>query len=183
MPVQRSYLPAHPDSASPQVVLHIATADDLPSVKSILKGLEKRDPSKPRAVYIHTSGTGVLTVPTHPDDVCFNDKDQAQFDTLIPEHAPHREVDLEIKKAVEEKRVHAKVAIMMPPCIYGLGTGPFNRRSIQIPLWAKEAVKNGHVINQCVPSISLRLHNAVLNHSLRFFSGPQNFWCNIHVCS
>ncbi|GAA5992273.1 hypothetical protein JCM10908_000399 [Rhodotorula pacifica] len=141
------------------IILHIATADDLPSVKSILKGLEKRDTSKPPAVYIHTSGTGVLTVPTHPDDVCFNDKDQAKFDTLIPDHAPHREIDLTIKRAVEEKRVHAKVAIMMPPCIYGLGTGPFNRRSIQIPGWAKEAVKVGHVINH----------------------GPQNFWNNIHI--
>lgn len=37
--------------------MHIATADDLPSVKSILKGLEKRDKSKPRAIYIHTSGS------------------------------------------------------------------------------------------------------------------------------
>lgn len=141
------------------IIMHIATADDLPSVKSILKGLEKRDKSKPRAIYIHTSGTGVLTVPTHPDEVCFNDKDQAKFDTLIPDHAPHREIDLTIKRAVEEKRIHAKVSIILPPCIYGLGTGPFNRRSIQIPGWAKEAVREGHVINH----------------------GPQNFWNNIHI--
>lgn len=92
----------------------------------------------------------MLTVPTHPDDVCFNDKDQAKFDRLIPDHAPHREIDLTIKRAVEANQIHAKVSIILPPCIYGLGTGPFNRRSIQIPGWAKEAVKEGHVINQYV---------------------------------
>lgn len=40
-----------------QIVLHMATADDLPSVKSILKGLSRRDSSKPPVIYIHTSGS------------------------------------------------------------------------------------------------------------------------------
>lgn len=39
---------------------------------------------------------------------------------------------------------------MLPPNIYGVGTGPFNRTTIQIPLWIKEAVREGHLISQCV---------------------------------
>ncbi|GJN91313.1 hypothetical protein Rhopal_004332-T1 [Rhodotorula paludigena] len=130
------------EAAEADIIMHIATADDLPSVKSILKGLRQRSADKAPAIYIHTSGTGVLTVPTHPVDVIFNDKDQAKFDRLIPDHAPHREIDLTIKKAVESKELNAKVSIMLPPNIYGVGTGPFNRTTIQIPLWIKEAIAN-----------------------------------------
>ncbi|GAA5824450.1 hypothetical protein JCM11251_000428 [Rhodosporidiobolus azoricus] len=129
------------EAAQADVILHIATADDLPSVKSIIKGLGQRDASKPPALYIHTSGTGVLTVPTHPDDVIFNDNDQEKFDTLIPDHAPHREIDLTIKSAVESGKLNAKVSIILPPNIYGVGTGPFNRISIQTPRWATTVVK------------------------------------------
>ncbi|GAA5906928.1 hypothetical protein JCM6882_000004 [Rhodosporidiobolus microsporus] len=130
------------EAAEADVILHIATADDLPSVKSILKGLGQRDPSKPPAIYIHTSGTGVLTVPTHPDSVVFNDKDPSKFDTLIPDHAPHREEDLTIKAAVESGKLNAKISIILPPTIYGVGSGPFNRISIQVPGWAKRVVKD-----------------------------------------
>lgn len=55
---------------------------------------------------------GVLTVPTHPDDITFNDKDPSKFDRLIPDHAPHREIDLTIKRAVEEGKLNAKVSIV-----------------------------------------------------------------------
>ncbi|BGP08980.1 hypothetical protein JCM10049v2_004834 [Rhodotorula toruloides] len=147
------------EAAASDIIMHIATADDLSSVKSILKGLSQRDSSKPPAIYIHTSGTGVLTVPTHPDHITFNDKDPAKFDKLIPDHAPHREIDLTIKRAVEEGKLNAKVSIILPPCIYGIGTGPFNQISIQIPRWIKESIKEGKVINH----------------------GPQNYWRNIHI--
>lgn len=53
-----------------------------------------------------------MTVPTHPDDITFNDKDPAKFDKLIPDHAPHREIDLTIKRAVEEGKLNAKVSIV-----------------------------------------------------------------------
>ena len=39
------------------VVIHAATADHAPSALAVAKGLSQRDPSKGRAIYIHTSGT------------------------------------------------------------------------------------------------------------------------------
>ncbi|GAA5936351.1 hypothetical protein JCM3775_006475 [Rhodotorula graminis] len=147
------------EAAEADIIMHIATADDLPSVKSILKGLASRSSSKPPAVYIHTSGTGVLTVPQRSTDVVFTDKDPATLDKEIPDHAPHREIDLAIKAAVESKKLNAKISIILPPCIYGIGTGPFNKISIQCPLWIKEAIKEGHLISH----------------------GPDATWNNVHI--
>ncbi|BGP40998.1 hypothetical protein JCM10449v2_004965 [Rhodotorula kratochvilovae] len=147
------------EAAEADIIMHIATADDLPSVKSILKGLANRPASKAPAIYIHTSGTGVLTVPTHPMDVIFSDKEPEKFDKLVPDHAPHREIDLTIKEAVESKKLNAKISIILPPCIYGVGTGPFNQISIQVPRWIKESVNEKKVINH----------------------GADRVWNNIHV--
>lgn len=52
-------------------------------------------------------------MPLHPESIYFSDEKPEQFDNLVPDHAPHRDVDLLIKKAVEEKRVNAKVSIML----------------------------------------------------------------------
>ncbi|GAA5853015.1 hypothetical protein JCM8547_004769 [Rhodosporidiobolus lusitaniae] len=121
------------------VVLHIATADDLPSVQSIIKGLSARPASKEPAIYIHTSGTGVFTIPEHPDDTVFNDKNPEQFDKLLDEEkSPHRKEDMAIKRAVDSGKLNAKVSIILPPTIFGVGSGPFNTISIQIPGWIKE---------------------------------------------
>ncbi|GAA6034516.1 hypothetical protein JCM8097_005370 [Rhodosporidiobolus ruineniae] len=133
------------EAAQADVILHIATADDLPSVKSILKGLAQRDSAKAPAIYIHTSGTGVLTVPIHPDELIFADKSPEIFDKNIPPEAPHRKIDLTIKEAVESGKLNAKVSIILPPNIYGIGTGPFNRVSIQTPRWIRQSVKDKHV--------------------------------------
>ncbi|GAA5979738.1 hypothetical protein JCM11641_004071 [Rhodosporidiobolus odoratus] len=147
------------EAETADIILHVATADDKPSVESIVKGLEKRSKEKAPAIYIHTSGTGVLTVPTHPKELVFADKSQNLFDEKIPDNAPHREMDLTIKRAVESGKLNAKVSIILPPCIYGIGTGPFNRRSIQIPLYIHDAIK----------------HNALQLYR------PQLLWNNTHI--
>lgn len=117
-----------------QVVLHAATADDLRSVKSILKGLSQRDVLKEPAVYNHTSGCvavrsfpllfdsllssslthsiGVLTHPTQPDSVVFNDKAPEMINSLVADDAPHRKVDLFINEAVEGGKLNARISIV-----------------------------------------------------------------------
>ncbi|GAA5876274.1 hypothetical protein JCM1840_003601 [Sporobolomyces johnsonii] len=147
------------ETANSDVIIHAATADDQPSVKAILKGLAQRSSSKPPAIYIHTSGTGILTVPDHPPSIIFSDKNPKQFDELVPDEAPHRDVDLLIKDAVEKKALNAKITIILPPLIYGRGSGPFNKISIQIPGWIKESIREKRVINH----------------------GPEKFWNNISI--
>ncbi|GAA6058918.1 hypothetical protein JCM10212_002870 [Sporobolomyces blumeae] len=147
------------EAAKADVIIHAATADDQPSVKSILKGLSQRPKDKSPAIYVHTSGTGVLTVPTHPESIYFSDKNPEQFDNLVPDHAPHRDVDLLIKAAVEKKELNAIISIMLPPDIYGRGTGPFNKISIQVPRWIRRSIKDKRVTQ----------------------FGPKHWWNNVHV--
>lgn len=56
---------------------------------------------------------GILTVPLHPESIYFSDERPEQFDNLVPDHAPHRDVDLLIKEAVEKKQLNARVSIML----------------------------------------------------------------------
>ncbi|GAA5994909.1 hypothetical protein JCM5350_006610 [Sporobolomyces pararoseus] len=147
------------ESSKADIIIHAATADDQPSVKSILKGLAQRPKDQAPAIYIHTSGTGILTVPLHPESVYFSDERPDQFDELVPDNAPHRDVDLLIKNAVEKEEINAKVSIILPPCIYGRGTGPFNQISIQIPRWIRRSLKDKQVTQ----------------------FGPTRWWNHVHV--
>jgi len=129
---------------SSDVVIHAATADDLPSVKAILDGIASRpDKSKP-IVYIHTSGTGVLT--SDPSSHVYDDTNPADIDARLPDSAPHRDVDLVIKGFVDKNEGgdNARIAIVIPPLIYGVGNGPFNRITIQVPHLIRTSVKVGY---------------------------------------
>jgi hypothetical protein len=69
--------------------------------------------------------TGVLTFPDHPDDILFNDKSPDKFDTLIPDEADHREIDLYIKQAVESKKLNAKISIVRFPFPLSISFPPY----------------------------------------------------------
>lgn len=91
-------------------------------------------------------GTGVIqdTSDSKSDHV-YSDDDPKGIDA-IPDSQPHREIDLAILKAVRTSlKDSAKVAIIMPPCIYGVGSGPFNRLSIQVPGLIRCALEKGKV--------------------------------------
>jgi hypothetical protein len=90
-------------------------------------------------------GTGVLVDDAkgeRPSDRIYYDTKADDIDTLDPE-APHRPIDLVIRSATNELEGKAKITIILPPLIYGLGSGPFNRLSIQVPTLIRSAVKRG----------------------------------------
>ncbi len=122
------------------VVFHFAdSADHLPSAKALIQGLKTQDGK--RRIYIHTSGTGELT-----------DNARGNYATTIV----YDDLDLEPIKALPVTQIHKDVddyvfannegyeaIIVAPPTIYGVGTGPVNQRSIQIPVVAKTFLKAG----------------------------------------
>jgi len=115
-------------------VIHAATADDEPSVEAVLEGIKLRAEKGLLTTYLHTSGTGELM--DHSQEykdtgVVFSDDNPAQIDAL-PDHADHRNVDLKILKARQELKGKAKISIILPPCIFGVGAGPFNKLSQQV---------------------------------------------------
>ena len=76
--------------------------------------------------------------------VVFSDDNPAMIDAL-PDHADHRNVDLIILKKRSELKDTLKNAIILPPCIFGVGNGPFNRISQQVPAHERAALNAGVV--------------------------------------
>lgn len=74
-------------------------------------------------IFIHTSGTSVLDDGSHGEyknDKIYHDNQREEVDS-VPDNAPHREIDLAILKAQKDLHEKAKMAILIPPLIYGCG--------------------------------------------------------------
>jgi nucleoside-diphosphate-sugar epimerase len=128
------------------VIIHTAnSADHLPSVKSILSGLNKRTQTTGKPViYIHTSGTGVLAENVWAkkgSNTVYSDLDTDKINGLADEQI-HRNVDLLIINAAQVNP-QLKSVIVLPPAIYGIGTGLFNRASMLLALLIGAALKRG----------------------------------------
>jgi nucleoside-diphosphate-sugar epimerase len=126
------------------VVIHTGnSSDDLPSTQAIISGLNKRTKATGKsAIYIHTSGTCVIG-----EDVrgkkgsgnVYTDLDPAQINGLS-DRKPHRNVDLFVINSADNNSL-LKTVIIIPPLIYGIGTGLFHRISIQLPCLIKAALR------------------------------------------
>ncbi|KAI7480493.1 NAD dependent epimerase/dehydratase family protein [Hortaea werneckii] len=127
------------------VVIHTATADHLPSAEAILDGIKQRASNGQMTTYIHTSGTSVLddgAAGMHKSDKVYHDNVKSEIDS-VPDNAPHREIDLAITRAQKDLGDKAKIAIMIPPLIYGFNP-KHKRLTIQIPTLTRFALKHGY---------------------------------------
>ncbi|KAF2710270.1 NAD(P)-binding protein [Pleomassaria siparia CBS 279.74] len=128
------------------IVIHTATADHLPSVQAVLDGIKQRAQNGKSTIFIHTSGTSVLDDRSHAafkGDKIYHDNDPDSINAL-PDDAPHRQIDLAIVKASKELGDKAKLAIMIPPEIYGINH-KHKRLTIQFPTITRFALKHGYV--------------------------------------
>ncbi|KAJ4305901.1 hypothetical protein N0V90_001434 [Kalmusia sp. IMI 367209] len=129
-----------------EIIIHTATADHLPSVEAVLDGVKQRASSGKSTIFIHTSGTSVLddgALGAFKGDKIYYDTDPDDINT-VPDTAPHRQIDLAIVRASKELGDKAKLAIMIPPEIYGFN--PRHKRlTIQFPTIARFALKHGFV--------------------------------------
>jgi len=126
------------------IVIHTASADHLPSVTSVLEGISERAKAGKSTIYIHTSGCSAITDGSNGDkvsDMIYEDDKPETIDS-IADDAPHRSIDLAILKARREFGAKAKISIVLPPVIYGLGKE--NRLSIQVPTLTRFAIKHGY---------------------------------------
>jgi nucleoside-diphosphate-sugar epimerase len=122
------------------ITIHTAMADHLASVLAVLEGVSQRADSGKETIYIHTTSTSVLCstfTSTHE----FRDT-KPQAINEIGEGAMHRHIDLAIIHAREAISEKAKIAIMLPPAIYGVNP-KHNKLSIQIPTLTRFALKHG----------------------------------------
>eukprot|EP01119_Soliformovum_irregulare_P000572 TRINITY_DN103_c0_g1_i1.p1 TRINITY_DN103_c0_g1~~TRINITY_DN103_c0_g1_i1.p1 ORF type:complete len:338 (-),score=78.81 TRINITY_DN103_c0_g1_i1:51-1064(-) len=129
---------------SSDVVCNFASSDHPASTEAIITGLKKRrEEIKPRKpIHIHTSGTGVLidannpSIIGEPSDKVYRDEITEDF-TTIPAHHLHRNVDALIEASSDQ----IDNIIVVPPAIWGKGSGLGNRESIQLPGIIKAAIQ------------------------------------------
>lgn len=132
------------EASKADIVMHFANCDHEASAKAIIDGINRSQ--KPEVFYIHTSGSGILTAETFDKEAwgeemtqTYNDWDGVKELWELPDHALHRKVDKIVQGGWSDK---LKVAVICPPTIYGLGRGPGNNRSIQLPSATKAALKH-----------------------------------------
>ncbi|KAH6982456.1 hypothetical protein EDB80DRAFT_657438 [Ilyonectria destructans] len=131
-------------AAAADIVVHTATADHLPSAASVLDGIAERADAGKSTIYIHTSGCSAITDGSngdHASDTVYQDDKPETIDS-IADDAPHRIIDHAILKPHGELGAKAKISIILPPIIYGLGQD--SRLSIQIPTMTRFAIKHGY---------------------------------------
>ncbi|KAJ7930872.1 hypothetical protein B0H13DRAFT_876111 [Mycena leptocephala] len=130
------------------IVIDTANADFPKGCRAILDGLKARNVRTGiKSVFIHSSGTGALTDNAQgqfASEKIYEDIDCADI-RAIPKNYVHREADSMISEASVEGYIRGYV--VMPPLIYGRGTGPFSRTSVQIPALIRAALKLGQAIH------------------------------------
>jgi len=141
------------------VVIDMANADHPKGASAIVEGLKNRKAKTGRTgTYIHLSGTGALTDRAQGEFTSDKVYDDEHVDDIkaIPVDYVHRAADTIVSKAGEAGDIHSY--IVMPPLIYGRGTGPFHRTSVQIPVLIRGAIKYGQ---SCYYGKGIPLWNAV----------------------
>ena len=164
-----------------QVIIHTGeSADHAGSAKAIFEGISQRSASSTPVIYIHTSGTGVISDSHHGDvegKKIYDDVKPEDIDAL-DSNQPHRKVDIFVRDKAKEFQSKSKTVIIIPPNIYGVGTGPVNQISIQTPTLIRFALKHKFV--------SLRAGREQLLLTSFTSKAPQvgagvNWWNNVHV--
>lgn len=131
--------------AASDIVFHTATADHLPSAEAVIAGINQRARNNQHTIYIHTSGASLLadeSAGAFKSDNVFDDERPELIDAL-PDTAPHRQIDLAILRGRQTLGTQAKIALVIPPVIYGVGHQD-GRLSIQLPTLARYSVKHGY---------------------------------------
>lgn len=131
-------------SAKHEIIINTASCDDLPSVQAILAGVRRRADAGQPVTYLHTSGTGALQDTAkgmYKNEKVYRDDQPAEIHE-IPITSMHRHVDIPIVETAQELGDKAKIAIVLPPLVYGIH--PVHKRhSMAMPILTRFALKWG----------------------------------------
>lgn len=133
------------------VIIHAGAGWHPNAARAFIRGQEnRRNKTGAKVHYLHLSGTTSLS--DYPltenwiENRTFSDDDEI-YSYLKAREAkkPYkvRETDIAIVEEGEARGVQTHN--VMAPTIYGIGSGAFNQYSVQIPMMAQTALKNGHV--------------------------------------
>ncbi|KAK1757372.1 hypothetical protein QBC47DRAFT_154885 [Echria macrotheca] len=151
----KSYLDVLEEEASKtDIILHTAdSADDMSQAKAISSGIRKAgDRGADNLIYwIHLCGTGILQwydevnhrfgEPPLSSEI-YDDIASLPRLLTLPDEAMHRDID-KLVLATNHYSANVKTAIVGPPTIYGVGRGPVNTVSQQLPGLTRFILQNG----------------------------------------
>lgn len=144
-------------TAKSDIIIHTASADDDQGAFAIVEGIKGRPKGSSRVIYIQTSGNdelvhsarGMGSNTTEEKTLSDLNMTDQELDARIAPDAYHRHVDGPLRETLfnpdQEKEYNVVGSIMMPPLIYGIGSAPWKRISIQTPMVASYMMKNGLV--------------------------------------
>jgi hypothetical protein len=142
------------EASKADIVLHCADCDHLGAAEALVAGLRR---SGKQTYLIHTSGTGILSFQDFEEgtygikrEKVYDDWEGISDVTSIPDTAVHRNVDKAVLAAGDVSGGSIRTAIVCPPCIYGPGRGPDNKRSVQVYDYAKATLQRhkGFIVNE-----------------------------------
>lgn len=140
------------------IVINAAISFHVENALALARGLSQRQQQQQqdnkRVLMLHTSGTSNLADRpiTNPSSNPPREFDDIQDDIytflqkeefLIP--YPQRTTELAVLDAAVEHQNMVALSIM-PPTIFGTGTGIFNTRSVQVPAYVNAALKHGKAV-------------------------------------
>lgn len=119
----------------------MASSDHIPAAKALIEGLSEGKKGR----YIHISGAGILHDVSNgfgnPSSKIYHDiADILEITSFDSTHI-HR--DTEAAVIASGEKLGISTAILSPCVIYGVGKGPINNRSVQVPVLAEETLKRG----------------------------------------
>ena len=125
------------------------------SAAALVKGLAKRKQQTGRDVYmIHTSGTSNLADQPitkqylHEPGKVFDDAKDDVYGWEKERNAasPYGQRTSELGVIDTGLELGVKTLVIMSPTIYGIGTGLYNRSSIQVPGYVQATIENGQAV-------------------------------------
>ncbi|KAJ4299403.1 hypothetical protein N0V90_004648 [Kalmusia sp. IMI 367209] len=136
------------------IVIHCTSGYHPGSMKSFIRGLAQRKAAKDgREVYfIRTDGTSNLAdkpiSKTFTESRTFSDKDTDILTYLKNRNAldPYEQRTATIVAVETGLAEGVPTTVVMSPTIYGIGSGQFNRLTIQYPLQMRSALKEGKAL-------------------------------------
>ncbi|KAK0660695.1 hypothetical protein DIS24_g3289 [Lasiodiplodia hormozganensis] len=138
------------EAAKADIVCNWANCDHAGAANAIVSGLSQRSSQGIPSYYVHTSGTAILMIQDQqlqvsgqPSTKVYDDIASIGELTSLPDPAWHRDVDKIVLAAANAPAHPLKTAIVCPPCIYGVGRGPGNTRSVQIPELTRHTLSRG----------------------------------------
>ncbi|KAI9045670.1 NAD-dependent epimerase/dehydratase [Aspergillus affinis] len=132
------------------IVVNAASASHDKSASAIIQGLAERKQRTGRAVhYIHTSGTSILgDQPISGKKVDLGVYSDATDDIYEYEksRSPYSQRITDIVVIQTGEKLDVPTYIVVPPTIYGEGSGPVATISQQVPILVREAIKRKQAI-------------------------------------